>query len=228
MQQQGVEPNLSSYNSTIDACSATGQWQQAIALLREIMCAGLKPDIISYNRVINACQNGEQWQLTLELLAELKAAGLQPNEITYKCVIDALHAASEHQKAEVMYIEMLQHGLALQHWSKRHQGMLDFHDCTVGMAAAAVRIVLRDMLHTANSIMSSSSDAYVHDVSSDLHIITGHAMHREHRDGSVLQPIIIDMLKQLGLQCSVDARNKGLLIVTSSELKGYVARVSTE
>jgi pentatricopeptide repeat protein len=105
------------------------------------------PDFTTYNRVINACQNGGQWQLTLDLLAELKTKGLKPDAITYKCVIDALHAASEHQKAEVMYIEMLQHGLTLQHWSKRHQGMLDFHDFSVGMAAAAMRIVLRDVVH---------------------------------------------------------------------------------
>jgi hypothetical protein len=146
-------------------------------------------------------------------------------------VIDALHAASEYQQAEVMYLEMLQRGFVQHHWSSAPADigmLLDFHKFSVGMVAAAVRIVLHDISIAANTDTSSNSDVHVHDVNSDLHIITGHAMHREERDGSVLQPVIIDIPEQFGIHCSVDARNKGLLIVKSSELKRYVARVSTE
>jgi pentatricopeptide repeat protein len=198
-----------------------------------MICAGVKPDITSYNRVINACQKGEQWQLTLDLLAELGAAGIQPNAVTYGCVIDALHAAKEHQKVEELYLEMLQRGLTHYHWNRTpaDKGMLDLHNFGIGMAAAVMRIVLRDMLLKSDKSESdpkSSSDAYVHDMNSDLHIITGHAMHRDVRVGSALQPVIINLLKQQGIDCHVNPNNKGRLLVKASDLQKYVATATSQ
>jgi pentatricopeptide repeat protein len=233
MPQQGVQPDLKSYTAAIDAFSYTGNWQQALELLREMQQQQIAPNVNTYNRVINACQNGGQWQLAVELLAALQAAGLQPNAVTYCCVIDALHAASEEQQAEAMYSEMLQNRLTQSHWSNAaaDRGMLDLHLFSVGMAAAAVRLVLRGMLQTTNSDTCSSSTAavqHVHDVRSDLHIITGHAMRREAKGASVLQPVIISMLKQRGIDCQVHPDNKGRLIVKSSELQQYAARAGVQ
>jgi hypothetical protein len=122
---------------------------------------------------------------------------------------------------------MLQHGLTQHHWNSTpaDKGMLDFHEFTVGMAAAAVRIVLRDMLLALNADTSTPTGAHVHDVNSDLHIITGHGTH-DGKQGSVLQPVIISMLKCIGIDCCVNSTNKGRLIVKSSELQQYAARVN--
>jgi pentatricopeptide repeat protein len=226
MPQQGLVANLISYSSAVDACSDLGQWQQALELLHKMQHQGIKPDITVYNRLINACQKGGNWQLAVDVLQELQAAGLKPNRITCNCVTDALHAANEHQQAEAMYLVMLQQGLVPHHWSTVRQGMLDFHDFTVGMTAAAMRIVLRDILLATDPDKKSSSDAYVHDVNSDLHIITGHAMHRADKDGSVLQPVIVSMLEGIGVNCYVNADNKGRLTVRSSELQRYVEHFS--
>jgi pentatricopeptide repeat protein len=181
----------------------------------------IKADIATYNRVINACQNGGNWQLALDLMTELTAAGLKPDDITYHCVIDALHAANQHKQAEEMYLEMLQRGLTLSHWSTRRTGMLDFHGFTEGMAAAAMRIVLRDMV-SPNATARTSS---VHPIANDLHIITGHGT-GEGKQGSVLQPLIMNMLKQLRIDCSIDARNKDRVIVKSGALQELAARVA--
>jgi pentatricopeptide repeat protein len=228
MQQQGLKANLISYNSTVDACSGSGEWQVAVELLREMQQQQLVPDIIMYNRVINACQNGGNWQLAVDLLVELKAASLKANDISYKCVIDTLYAANEHEKAEQLYVEMFRQGVTLSHWSKTDKGKLDFHDFTEGMTAAAMRIVLRAIVeqNTAAHSGTSNTESYVHPIANDLHIITGHAMHREDRDGSVLQLLILNMLQLLDIQCSVNARNKGMVTVMSSDLKQYAARVT--
>eukprot|EP00953_Heterococcus_sp_UTEX-ZZ885_P021065 11765-Heterococcus_DN1.PRE.1 len=232
IQQQGLRPDVTSYSSTIDACSGSGPWQQAIDLLREMQQQQLLPDILTYDRAINACQKGGNWQLTINLLQELKAAGLTPNEITYGCVIDALHVADQYAKAEELYLEMFGQGLIRSHWSIRDLGKLDFHDFTEGMAAAAMRIVLRDIaIHNATArkeFNSSASLSYVHPIGNDLHIITGHAMHREDRDGSVLQPLVMSILKQLHVECCINARNKGMVTVKSSALVQYAARVAAE
>jgi pentatricopeptide repeat protein len=231
MQQQGLTPDLQSYTAAIDACSGSGQWQQAVDLLREMQQQHIKADITTYNCTVNACKNGGNWQLAVELFQGLKAAGLKPNVITYICVIDALHAASEHDKAEEMYSEMVQRGLTLSHWSTVSKGKLDFHDFSEGMTAAAMRIVLRDMVSHKAAVRTSgsgnSSASYVHPITVDLHIITGHAMHREDRDGSVLQPLIMNLLKEVHVECSVNAHNKGMLTVKNSALQHYAARIAT-
>jgi hypothetical protein len=64
----------------------------------------------------------------------------------------------------------------------------------------------------------------VRSAAEDLIIITGHALTRDDRDGSVLQPVILSMLQQLGIVCTVDPINLGKLIVDSAELQQYVAR----
>jgi hypothetical protein len=123
-----------------------------------------------------------------------------------------------------MYLEMLQQGLTQHHWSSTpaDKGMLDFHQFTAGMAAAAMRVVIRDMSLAANAHTSSSTGVHVHDVSNDLHIITGHGT-GDGKQGSVLQPVIIGMLKEQGIDCHVNPDNKGRLLVKGSELQQYIA-----
>jgi pentatricopeptide repeat protein len=160
-------------------------------------------------------------------LAELKAArALEPNKITYACIIDALHAANEHKQAEELYVEMLQKGLNKHHWSTRDKGKLDFHDLTEGMAAAAMRLVLRATVAqatAADSASSSATELYVHPIHSDLQIITGHGT-SDGKQGSVLQPVIMNLLQQLNIEYHVSPSNKGRLIVNSSNLQQYKCR----
>jgi hypothetical protein len=93
-----------------------------------------------------------------------------------------------------------------------------------GMAAAAVRIVVRDIMTqtaTARKGNSSSSSSYVHPIAYDLHIITGHALNREGKDSSIVQETVIGMLKQLNIDCYINPNNKGRVVVSSSNLQQY-------
>jgi pentatricopeptide repeat protein len=157
----------------------------------------------------------------------LKVASLTPDDITYQCVIEVLHAANEHDKAEELYLQMYERGLVLSHWSTRDKGKLDFHDFTEGMAAAAMRIVLREMVSHKGTARKRTSVSYVHPIANDLHIITGHAMHREDKHGSILQRLVMNMLKQLNIECSINARNKGMVTVKSSALQQHAATAAT-
>jgi hypothetical protein len=114
--------------------------------------------------------------------------------------------------------------LIQDHWSSKHKGKLDFHYFTVGQAAAAMRIVLWDMIPQEVKLSSSSNSSHVHDVKRDLHVITGHAMNREDKAGSVLQPYIINMLKKQNIECVVNPNNIGRLVATSNQLQQFVAR----
>jgi pentatricopeptide repeat protein len=136
--------------------------------------------------------------------------------IPYKCVIDALNAASEHDKAEEFYLTMLERGLTLSHWSLRDKGKLDFHQFTEGVAAAALRIVLRAIVEQKATDCAS----YVHPIANALHIITGHGT-GDGKQGSVLQPVLIAMLKQLKIKCYINPNSKGRLVISSSNLRQH-------
>eukprot|EP00953_Heterococcus_sp_UTEX-ZZ885_P009737 5710-Heterococcus_DN1.PRE.1 len=99
--------------------------------------------------------------------------------------------------------------------------MLDFHEYSIGMALAALRLVLRDM---CSYDTQSDSTHYVHNPATDLIIITGHASSRQDQDGSILQPCIIEYCNKLGILCKVDFRNKGRLIISAAQLQQYIAR----
>jgi hypothetical protein len=71
--------------------------------------------------------------------------------------------------------------------------MLDFHDFTEGITAAAMRIVLRD-LASQKVAARNSGVSYVHPIADDLHIIAGHGT-GDGEQGSVLQPLVMNMLK---------------------------------
>jgi hypothetical protein len=91
------------------------------------------------------------------------------------------------------------------------------------MAAAA--IVLRGSVVQVATASNGNSSAievykYVHPIHNDLYIITGHGT-GDGKQGGVLQPAIVQLLKQLNIQCHVSPANKGRLVVSSSELKQY-------
>jgi pentatricopeptide repeat protein len=222
MRSVGLTPNERSYNSAIDACARCGQIQLARELLLEMVAVGLKPNEISYTAVIDACKNTGNWQLVVDLIQQMKAGGLKPNILTYTAAIDALQAGGQFPAADVLYAEVLGRGL-LQHWSTHvtDKGMLDFHEYSIGMALAAMRLVLHDM---CSYDTHSDSTHYVHSPATDLIIITGHASNRQDQDGSILQPHIIEYCSKLGIVCTVSIKNKGRLVIAAAQLQQYIAR----
>jgi hypothetical protein len=90
------------------------------------------------------------------------------------------------------------------------------------MTLAAMRLVLRDMC--SYDVQSDSKQHYIHNPTTDLAIITGHASSRQNQDGSILQPCIIDYCNKLGIVCTVNSRNKGRVDITAAQLQQYTAR----
>jgi pentatricopeptide repeat protein len=60
--------NVFHYNAALDACSKTGRWRDAIAILDEMEKAGTVPDAISFNCVIRACGSAGRAEEAFQLL----------------------------------------------------------------------------------------------------------------------------------------------------------------
>jgi len=60
--------NVFHYNAALNACSKTGRWRDAIAILNEMEKAGTVPDAISFNCVIRACGSAGRAEEAFQLL----------------------------------------------------------------------------------------------------------------------------------------------------------------
>ena len=62
-----LTPNTISCNSALSACSASGNWQIALHVLRGMSDANAQPDQISCNAALNACRTAGDWVAVKEL-----------------------------------------------------------------------------------------------------------------------------------------------------------------
>lgn len=43
------------YNSVVTGCARAGEWQRALAVLRQMYMYGAEPDVVTYNAAMAAC-----------------------------------------------------------------------------------------------------------------------------------------------------------------------------
>ena len=78
------------------ACGASGEWEEALNLFREMEAKRIPRNTISYNAAIQACANGAQtnydgraWQAALALFDGMPKACVPRDHITYNAVVRA-------------------------------------------------------------------------------------------------------------------------------------------
>ena len=59
MQQQGLEPNVITYNAMISACEKGQQAERVLQLFEAMQQQRLEPNVITYNAMISACGKGQ-------------------------------------------------------------------------------------------------------------------------------------------------------------------------
>lgn len=64
------------------ACGSSGNWKDAVSLLREMKGKGVAPNLISYSVAISACAKAGRHEPALELVQDMKDAGINPNTVT--------------------------------------------------------------------------------------------------------------------------------------------------
>lgn len=122
MPEEGVQPDVISYNSAIAVLGGAGRVDEAVALLREMIDGGgnrigasVMPDTISWNSAISAAGNAGDWELALELLREMISYGerldrgerrVRPDMISYSTALKALAPHGRWKEAQALLREM--------------------------------------------------------------------------------------------------------------------------
>ena len=116
MLQNGLIPDVITYNSLISACEKGHKIDKAMELLAEMKGRGVEPNVTTYTVLISACVKGHEVEVLLELLAELY---LQPGAPATSCSqMQALVVrARKGQKIDLamsLFAEMQMHQLEMQ------------------------------------------------------------------------------------------------------------------
>ena len=76
MQQQGVQPDVATYRSLVNAFALVNQPGQALEMMREMQRHGLQPDVVAYNPLTTASERDPGAASVLPAAMTITAAGL--------------------------------------------------------------------------------------------------------------------------------------------------------
>jgi pentatricopeptide repeat protein len=227
-------PNEHSYTAAIQACALAGQWQLACELLSELQQTVTDQSVTlpAVTAAVDGLTAAGQLTIADDLYADtVKAGVLQHWSARYSGVVD-LHgysasmaqAAVRHVLCNMVVAATSATDSNSESSSSSSSGIMNNSRTTAGTGNQQQQ--QQQQQHQRQQLQQqqqqqqhNNSKQHVHDVNTDLHIITGHASSRKGQQGSVLQPSIISMLQQqYSVQCYVNSRNRGRLVVPATEL----------
>ncbi|KAI9072341.1 hypothetical protein K1719_045704 [Acacia pycnantha] len=114
MKEEGVEPDLVTYNTLIFGLSKAGRVKEAKKFLGIMADVGHFPDEVTYTSLMNGmCREGNALG-ALALLEEMEAKGCSPNSCTYNTLLHGLCKSRMLDKAIELYGLMKSGGLKLE------------------------------------------------------------------------------------------------------------------
>ncbi|XP_038987454.1 pentatricopeptide repeat-containing protein At3g18110, chloroplastic [Phoenix dactylifera] len=89
MRDRGLEPDLVSFNTLINARAKAESLPpgSALELLQEVRRSGLRPDTITYNTLISACSRGAKLEEAMRVFEDMEASRCQPDLWTYNAMV---------------------------------------------------------------------------------------------------------------------------------------------
>lgn len=112
MRERGLEPDLVSFNTLINARLKSGHIlpNLAIELLDEVRNSGLRPDIITYNTLISACSRASNLEEAVKVFNDMEKHKCQPDLWTYNAMISVFGRCGFPDKAERLFKDLDMNG----------------------------------------------------------------------------------------------------------------------
>lgn len=113
MLRNGPEPDLVSFQITLDACERRRMADWAVYALSQAVRQGMRPAVDPYNKALRACRRG-QWGTAQWLVAQMRKQGLQPDGLSFRTVVRAAQADNQAGILDGTISEMQDAGMELQ------------------------------------------------------------------------------------------------------------------
>lgn len=83
------------YNTAINACAQSGEWEIALGLSDEmrlsVLGEGARPDVFTFNSIMHGMAGAGECERLLSVLDEMQAAGVSPDVVSYNTAMGALN-----------------------------------------------------------------------------------------------------------------------------------------
>ncbi|KAH0451512.1 hypothetical protein IEQ34_018811 [Dendrobium chrysotoxum] len=114
MRKRGLEPDLVSFNTLINARAKSGQVPSGLALelLQDVRRSGLRPDTITYNTLISACSQAPNFEEATSVFEDMMKSKCQPDLWTYNAMISVYGRCGMIQEAEQLFHEITSMGFS--------------------------------------------------------------------------------------------------------------------
>ena len=109
MEDQGVLPNVFTFNTLVDALCRERKTKEALSLLNLMIRNDLKPNVKTYTSLINAFCNSSEWDEASRLLNMMVSREVFPDTMTLNLVLDALAKKEMTGKAYKTFEVVSQH-----------------------------------------------------------------------------------------------------------------------
>ncbi|WVZ82134.1 hypothetical protein U9M48_029432, partial [Paspalum notatum var. saurae] len=112
MRDRGIEPDLVSFNTLINARAKSGCLAAGVALdlLSEVRQSGLRPDVITYNTLISACSQSSNLEDAVKVFEEMVASECRPDLWTYNAMVSVHGRCGKTEDAERLFRELVEMG----------------------------------------------------------------------------------------------------------------------
>eukprot|EP00953_Heterococcus_sp_UTEX-ZZ885_P027801 14874-Heterococcus_DN1.PRE.7 len=236
---QTVQPDVVLYSAALTACRAGEQWQRAVQLLHQMQQQhSLSPTAACYSVVIDTLHAAKQEHAADAVCAE----ALDKQLLTVWSAKDAgrvdLHAMT--CSVAVTALRLVLRNLAEATTaaggtssSSTSSAAVDTDSCSSSDISesgtgttdiSCTKLDTRSRSSKGRKAESWRMHTHTCTADSDLYIITGHGNRRPAHSTSKLQPAVLAVLQQLGIECTRHSTNSGLLVVPAESLKQYVQK----
>ncbi|KAG6499315.1 pentatricopeptide repeat-containing protein At3g18110, chloroplastic-like [Zingiber officinale] len=108
MRDRGLEPDLVSFNTLINAKAKARALSpgSALELLQEVRRSGLRPDAITYNTLISACSLVSNLGDAVKIFKDMETSRCQPDLWTYNAMISVFGRCGMTMEAERLFREL--------------------------------------------------------------------------------------------------------------------------
>ncbi|KAL6520190.1 hypothetical protein OROMI_032370 [Orobanche minor] len=107
MEEKGLKPGSTEWNSVLVACSKASETEAAIEIFKRMVEQGEKPTIISYGALLSALEKGQLYDEALRVWKHMVRMGVQPNLYVYTIMASIYAGQGKFSSVDSVIREMV-------------------------------------------------------------------------------------------------------------------------
>uniref|UniRef100_A0A7C9EYU5 DYW domain-containing protein n=1 Tax=Opuntia streptacantha TaxID=393608 RepID=A0A7C9EYU5_OPUST len=103
MEEEGIKPNIFTWNSVLSGYSLNGREKDALAVIEKMRALGVAPNVVSWTALISGCSQNEKYKESLDFFSQMLEEHVKPNTATLSSLLQACAGMSWLQKGKEIH-----------------------------------------------------------------------------------------------------------------------------